>query len=434
MTLSQNVEASLTSRRSRFLMPCLSAIVLGFSTLPWVTFAGVSKISAAEAVPDDDSISTIGDELDTDQPAGAVQRESPVVEYFPRPTKDELKIIVALEKLTSLEFVDESLEKCISFLRGYHKVNIWIDRQSVIDEGVALDQPITLKLAGVTLRSVLKLLLEPVQLTYVVEDNVLKITTCAKANEKLLTRTYPVRDLYQGPDIIDRRRVDDKDEPPHPTPASRPGDLETAILKTIDPESWDDQKGPGSMTYVRQSGSLVIRQSASAHERILQLLRDLRQAKRVGHVAPAPQSPPSTGWKLRGPKRAETYSLVGIMDLDGDGDGDSGLLREVIRAIGASIDNEVDEHGVLRVGGSIPDDGRPRITEKTKFVVVGRIPQVADTADPDEIATSLKIAESLKVLGDEARAHGVRIVRLGDFLHYLGYERSDTKRARPGGE
>jgi len=42
---------------------------------------------------------------------------------------------------------------------------------------------------------VLKLLLEPVQLTYVIEDEVMKITTASKAGEKLQTRVYPVADL-----------------------------------------------------------------------------------------------------------------------------------------------------------------------------------------------------------------------------------------------
>jgi hypothetical protein len=94
-----------------------------------------------------------------------------------------------------VEFLDLPLEDCITFLKEYHNINIWLDRATLTDEGVALDQPITLKLAGVTLRSVLKLLLEPVQLTYVIEDEVMKITTSAKAGEKLSTRVYPVGDL-----------------------------------------------------------------------------------------------------------------------------------------------------------------------------------------------------------------------------------------------
>jgi len=107
----------------------------------------------------------------------------------------EEKIRSALSKPTTVEFLDLPLEDCITFLKEYHNINIWLDRTTLTDEGVALDQPITLKLAGVTLRSVLKLLLEPAQLTYVIEDEVMKITTSTKAGEKLQTRVYPVGDL-----------------------------------------------------------------------------------------------------------------------------------------------------------------------------------------------------------------------------------------------
>ena len=113
---------------------------------------------------------------------------------------------------------------------------------------------------------------------------------------------------------------------------------------------------------------------------------------------------------------------MGIIDLDGDGEDDRARLRRVIEATGGSIDNEVDEQGVLRVDGRIPDDGKPCITDMTKFVVVGKIPQAADLSDPDEIATSLKIGGFYKDLEDQARARGVRIVGLEDFLRHIGYE------------
>ena len=101
----------------------------------------------------------------------------------------------ALDQPTTVEFLDLPLEDAITFLKEYHNINIYIDKATLTDEGVAIDQPVTLKLAGVTLRSVLKLLLEPVQLTYVIEDEVMKITTSSKAGEKLQTRVYPVADL-----------------------------------------------------------------------------------------------------------------------------------------------------------------------------------------------------------------------------------------------
>jgi len=441
MLPSPDQAAKRATALNRIVLGSLSVIVLGFLTMSLLTerrsqfTAGGTIVSAAEPLAADERVAAAEDDLSdlpgSAKPAGAFRSDAPLIEYFPRPTKDEAKIIAALEKPTSLEFVDLSLEKCIEFLKEYHKINIWLDLQTLTKLGVALDQPITLKLAGVTLRSVLKLLLEPVQLTYVIDDDVMKITTSAEANEKLLTRTYPVHDLYYGPVIAEDQPADEKDALRRAASEPRPGDLETAIVRTIDPASWDDKNGPGSMTYVREAGSLVIRQRPSVHEQILQLLRDLREAKRVGQGAADRRAVHGTGWKLRGPRRAETYSLVGIMDLDGDGAGDSGRLHEVIKAVGASIDNEVDEAGVLRVNGKFPDDGLPRVTEKTKFVVVGRIPQVADTADPDEVATDLKIAGFLKDLEDQARRQGVRIVRLGDFLQYLGYEPVESKPAKP---
>jgi hypothetical protein len=107
----------------------------------------------------------------------------------------EEKIRRALSQPTTVEFLDLPLEDAITFLKEYHGINIYVDKPTLTDEGVALDQPVTLKLAGVSLRSVLKLLLEPVQLTYLIEDEVMKITTSAKAGEKLSTRVYPVGDL-----------------------------------------------------------------------------------------------------------------------------------------------------------------------------------------------------------------------------------------------
>ena len=104
---------------------------------------------------------------------------------------------------------------------------------------------------------------------------------------------------------------------------------------------------------------------------------------------------------------------------------------EAAAGAGASIDNEVDEQGVLRVDGRIPDDGRPGILEKTKFVVVGKIPQPADLSDADEIATGLKIGALYKDLEDQARDRGVRVIGLEDFLRYIGYERLEGKTARP---
>src|SRR5258708_6108849 len=135
------------SRRGRIVVSFLAALALGIPALNWLTA--------------DDELS---DEQVTEKPAGASKRNAAPIEYFPRPTKYDVKIIEALDKPTRIEVADLPLEKCVDYLKDHHKISIWLDRAAFTDEGGALDQPVTLKLAGVALRSVLKLLLEPMQL------------------------------------------------------------------------------------------------------------------------------------------------------------------------------------------------------------------------------------------------------------------------------
>jgi hypothetical protein len=118
----------------------------------------------------------------------------------------------------------------------------------------------------------------------------------------------------------------------------------------------------------------------------------------------------------------EAFSVIGLVDLDGDGKDDRDVFNEVVTTAGATIDNDVDPKGVLRVNGKIPDDGKPRLSERTKFLVIAKIPEVADTSDVDDIAAILKINEYRKALENAARERGVRIVSLGDFLNYIGYK------------
>jgi hypothetical protein len=136
---------------------------------------------------------------------------------------------------------------------------------------------------------------------------------------------------------------------------------------------------------------------------------------------------------LWNPGRGEAFSIIGIMDLNGDDKDDRDLLKEAVATAGAVIDNEVDEKGELFINGKKPEEYKPRITEKTKFLVIGKIPEVADTADPEEIQTILKINGIRKDMEDAARERGVRIVSLSDFLSYIGYK-SQRRLSVPGGE
>lgn len=111
---------------------------------------------------------------------------------------NEQKISRALDQQTSLEFPDNTLKEVVDFITQLHNIPIRLDEQALTDAGLDADARVNLVISGITLRSALKLLLENVngtELTYVIEDEVMKITTAEKANENYQTRVYPVGDL-----------------------------------------------------------------------------------------------------------------------------------------------------------------------------------------------------------------------------------------------
>ncbi len=112
---------------------------------------------------------------------------------------NEQKIRKALEQETSLEFPDNTLKEVLDFIEEKHGFTIDLDRQTLEDAGVTDDTRInSLVISGITLRSAFNLMLADVggiELTFVIEDEVMKITTVEKEAEKYQTRVYPVGDL-----------------------------------------------------------------------------------------------------------------------------------------------------------------------------------------------------------------------------------------------
>lgn len=91
----------------------------------------------------------------------------------------EQRIEEELSKQTEFEFTDAPFSDAIGFLADLHQITIILDETALEDEGVSTDEPITLTLSGITLRSALKIMLERLTtpLTYTIEDKVMKITT-----------------------------------------------------------------------------------------------------------------------------------------------------------------------------------------------------------------------------------------------------------------
>lgn len=109
----------------------------------------------------------------------------------------EAKVHAAKSNAVDVEFVDVPMKDAMSFLADAHQITIIVDEAGLAEEGIAPDEPVNTILSGVTLESALGIMLRPLGLTYVVENEVMMITTEVKAEERRDLRVYDVRALEQ---------------------------------------------------------------------------------------------------------------------------------------------------------------------------------------------------------------------------------------------
>ena len=90
----------------------------------------------------------------------------------------EIEIDKKLRTPVSLQFTNAPLSKVLENLAKLAEVNLHLDPQGLAEEGVTSDTPVTIELRNeIMLKSALNLILEPLHLSYVVKDEVLKITS-----------------------------------------------------------------------------------------------------------------------------------------------------------------------------------------------------------------------------------------------------------------
>ncbi len=124
------------------------------------------------------------------------------------------------------------------------------------------------------------------------------------------------------------------------------------------------------------------------------------------------------------PGLIEKFALVGMVDLDNDGKSDREQFKHLLAVSGAVLDNEITD-----LGERLPADGK--ITVHTKFLVLGDIPDPTTLVSEKEKDINRKLTDHLTELRKEARANGVRIIKINDFLAHIGFQ-SKRRLFRPG--
>jgi type II secretory pathway component GspD/PulD (secretin) len=252
----------------------------------------------------------------------------------PRRNEKEREIERKLNTPVTLTFTDAPLKSVLADIRAWKDLNIYVDEAALSEHGISLDRPVSVNLDQVSLKSALKLLLQPMHLTYIIGDEVLQVTTEDRAQGRAVTTTYAVADL-----VIPVESFGSLDSPPPAylgTPMNTPsqyypspvlggmsltggtpvgaatgspspsmaggGPFQTAasggnggvqvskrsantteealiklITNTIQPRTWSEMGGPGTIDYFPMTMALVINATADIQDQIADLLAALRR-------------------------------------------------------------------------------------------------------------------------------------------------------------
>jgi type II secretory pathway component GspD/PulD (secretin) len=221
----------------------------------------------------------------------------------------------------NLNFEHTPLKQVIDDLRDFYGINIVVDMPALRDETIHLDSPVSMKLTQVSLKSALTLILHQVHLTYVIKDEVLQITTEENAHGKLVTTTYGVADLVlnldpgaMGQMLPGAPGAAAPGGGYVPTPVTGPLSMTTGtsvglpmgvpstgsqtqsipsvnktrmptqeeqlislVVNSVQPKSWQDMGGKGSIHFHPLTLALVVNQTPDIQEQIQDLLQALRR-------------------------------------------------------------------------------------------------------------------------------------------------------------
>lgn len=190
----------------------------------------------------------------------------------------EIRILEALDSETPpIDFVEMPLRDVLDYINESKEIEIMLDLPALREEGIAPDFPVTMNLSRIKLRSALRLLLRGPQLTYIIQDEVMLITTPEKAATTVETRVYNVSEFNVSAQ-----------------------ELAKVLPTTIEPKSWDTAGGPGHVQTVDNGRGLMITQSLITHRKINELLAQLQryqesQKKPAGKQTQNPSRPSGAG-------------------------------------------------------------------------------------------------------------------------------------------
>jgi len=235
-----------------------------------------------------------------------------------------------LETTTNAFYEDEPLRNVVRALGKDAGIQVLIDKAALDSVGYSGETTVSVDLQDLPLSNVLRIMLRDLQLTYIIKDGVVVITTPDVAEQELSTRIYDVSDIMgvqAGSSEMDAAAVaaaigkrtnnlisilTSKKESQSTEVVLRQAVLQAAEMQnmidnlkkwssardsamdslfdvltgTIEPETWEEIGGPGSIRWYRTY--LIIHQTDRVHHQVEALLEGMCTAMgdRLGKARP----------------------------------------------------------------------------------------------------------------------------------------------------
>jgi hypothetical protein len=202
-----------------------------------------------------------------------------------RRSESESAIEHKLRMPIGLNIHEVPLKQVIDELRQMTGINIVLDTAALEEGNVNLECPLTLKVDNVSVQSALLLLVKKMRLAWVIKDEVVQITTAVRCHGPCRTVTYPVADLIvpigsgENELIPFICRKDPEAAKQHTPGCTCEEQLIKLITSTVEPTSWSEMGGKGTIQYFPLGMSIVVHQPADVQEQVQDLLAALRRAQ-----------------------------------------------------------------------------------------------------------------------------------------------------------
>jgi hypothetical protein len=182
------------------------------------------------------------------------------------PSAKEKAIQDRLCKPISLSFNDAPLREAINAIAIQSGVEVVPDMRAFQDAKVSIDAPVSGSVDNINMKNALNILLRPMRLQWIIEDEVLKITTEERTMGAPIRITYNVRDLVDMPPAVAGQK-----------PRNIGAELTELIQTTIAKSSWEQNGGRATIRFLAKEKKLVVTQNQETHEEIQLLLATLRK-------------------------------------------------------------------------------------------------------------------------------------------------------------